>query len=171
MSILAGLIGAAASCAVMVYVSARPLAAGAGHGGWHVLRPRPLIPGIMLVGAAMSALPSYVLMTGGSQRADAAQQNVALWCLAIGFALVTLLLGLSAYWTQVSWRDRRLRVRSPLRTAEYDFADIVGVRKIDHTEELKLTLRDGRRVKLTTYHRGLAEFEESLGRSGLGRFD
>lgn len=163
MSILAGLIGTAATGALMYYVSARPLQAGAGRDGWHVMRPRPLLHGIVVLGAALSALPAWVLVNGGSQRADAAQQNMALWGLAIGFVLLTLLVALPAYWIRVSWRGHRLRVRTPLRTAEYDFADIVGLRKAEPSEVLTLTLRDGRRVKLTTYHRGLAEFEASLG--------
>lgn len=163
MSIVAGLIGAAAAGTMMLYVSARPLAADAERDGWHVMRPRPLLHGVVLLGAAMTALPGYVLLTGGSHRADAAQQNMALWCLVTGFAFLTVLVAWSTYWTRVSWQDRRLRVSTPLSTREYAYSDIVGVRKSEPSEDLTLALRDGRRVKLSTYHRGLAEFEASLG--------
>jgi hypothetical protein len=168
-SITAGVMGMLATGALAAYLRARPLAAKMGRDGWRVLRPRSMLHAIALGTAGMSALPAYVLMNGGSQRADAAKQNVALWCLAIGFGLMTLLVLRTAYGTRVSWRDARLRVRTLFRTTEHDFAEITGIRKTDESGALTLTLRGGRRRRLSTYLAGLADFEESLADEAYAR--
>lgn len=170
MAIITGLIGGAVAAGLGLYMNARPARAAQSGEGWRILRPRPVLHGAVLLCALMAALPAWALLTGGSHRPDAAQQNMAAAGLVIGFGLGTVYLAWLTYGVRASFRDGRLRVRRLLETREYPYSDIVGLRKSEDTGELRLTLRGGRRLRLSPYFSGLAEFEDSLAQHGVDPF-
>lgn len=170
MGVLTGLIGGAVAAGLGFYLRARPARAAQNLDGWFELRPRPVLHGALALGALMTALPTWILLTGGSTRPDAAEQNLWASVLLIGFGLMTVYLAWLTYGVRTSFHDGRLRVRSPLGTRDYPYADIVGLRKSVLTDELVVMLRGGRRLRFSHYFSGLDEFEESLVQSGVELF-
>lgn len=167
MGILAGLIGGIAAAGLTFYVRRRPARAVQDDEGWRSLLPRPVLHAVTLLGAVMPALPAWALLSGGSQRPDAATQNMWAGVLAIGFGMMTLYVAWLTHGTRISFREDTLRVRGLLETREYPYADILSCRKSAMTDELVLTLRGGRRLRLSEYFSGVAEFGESLARHGV----
>lgn len=170
MGIVTGLIGGAVAAGLGFYLRARPARAVRKADGWLELRPRPVLHVGVLLGALMTALPAWMLLSGGSQRADAAEQNMWAAVLAIGFGVMTIYLAWITHGVRIGFRGGRLRVRSLFGTQEYGFHDILACRKSALTGEFVVTLRGGRRLRFSEYFSGVAELEESLAQHGIALF-
>lgn len=162
MSWVAGMIGAAASVAISWYVAARPAKPRTSADGWHLLRPGPLLHCLFLGTLLLLGLFLYILLSGGSTRPDADQQNAALYLLLVGFGAMAVYVGWSTYWTRLRWRGQVLRAATPLKSADYDFSAVVKASRIDALSLMAIHLEDGSRLYFSTWLPGAAALEAEI---------
>lgn len=162
-AVVSGLIGGFVAAALVALARRRRTAARLDADGWRTLRPGWMINLAFILSAALAAFCFYVWMFVGSSRPDADKQMMICLLLGVGFALGAVGAGWAGYGRRISWKGDELRIRR-LGGGEIvqRFADIAGVTKKDALGEYHIDFRDGSRLRLSTYFRGVEELAETL---------
>ena len=167
-AIVSGLIGgviAAGLCALALHLRG---SASTDPDGWRWLRPGWLIYGQTFGPAMIAAFCGVFLLSGGSSRADAGEQNMLAALLMAVFLLMAIYSGWTGLLRRVAWRGDRLRITRPSRGSQVvGFADVASVCRSSALGEYVIRFKDGSSVRLSEYLHGTAELMDALGASTL----
>ncbi|MEG3123487.1 hypothetical protein [Sphingomonas sp. GB1N7] len=131
--------------------------------GWKRLRAGWLLKGTIFGSASLVAVMAYLLLSGGSTRPDAAEQNGYVAILVVGFGAIACYTFWSAYGRVIAWRGNELRVRSLTgREFSQKISDITGIIKSEMRGEYRLSFQDGSRLWLSAYLHGAEELVATL---------
>ncbi len=154
--IISGLIGGAVATLIVWIAAKRQKPGRIDSAGWRTLRPNWLIHATFLGCAGLAALPAYILLSGGSTRADAEAQNFYALLLLLGFGLGALLTAWAGYGRTVRWKGDELRIRTIFGGERvHSFSDIMALKKSDASGVYKIRFGDGSNVSLSTYLHGV----------------
>jgi len=161
--LFSGLCGALVAAILVAWSERASKPAQLDGNGWRKLRAGWLLNGTMLGCAAISTATLAFLLSGGSSRPDAAEQNAAGVGLVLAFGAMTLWTAWSAHGRIIAWRGDTLRVctitgrETLLRVSQASL-----VRKREASGEWHVLFRDGSRLRFSVHLAGAQELVAML---------
>jgi len=166
MRVLFSGVGGALAAAILVAWSERRLKPARLDGdGWRTLRAGWLLNGTILGCAATTAATLAFLVSGGSSRPDAAEQNAAAIGLTLAFGAMTLWTAWMAHGRTIAWRGDALRVCA-ITGGEtmWRLSQVSSVRKREASGEYHVLFRDGSRLRFSVHLSGAQQLVALLRR-------
>lgn len=131
--------------------------------GWHYLTPGPFVWFALIGAIGLSGVFTWVYLFVGSARADAAEQMAALYWLATGFLVVTLIAAYSVIAEEVRWThdwfERRTIAFQRFSLSWHQLA-MFGYEPL--TGYFWIAGPDGQRLRFSPYYNGCKELLEKI---------